>query len=85
MVMSIYSIYVILIGTQLAVCTDSCYALDIINDKCRSQLNAIKQTHSGPFVDFLNHFNCTSPESYLIPGIPKDNETCLNAEDYCEF
>ncbi|CAI8017445.1 Tyrosine-protein kinase Mer [Geodia barretti] len=70
-------------GTQLAVCPESCYALDVINDQCRLQLDAIKQSnHSSPFVNFLNHFNCTSPDSYLIPNFPLDMENCLNTVDY---
>lgn len=71
-------------GTQLPVCIDSCYALDIVTTKCTSELSLIKLNSTGLFIDFLTNFNCTSPESYLVPGFPIDMDNCINAEDYSE-
>ena len=72
-------------GTQVAVCPDSCSSLDTINAQCQSQLRAIEQENSSAFAEWLSSFNCTSPETYLIPGLPPDIDNCLDAEDYCEY
>ena len=71
-------------GTQVAVCPDSCSSLDMINTQCQSHLRTIKQENSSAFAEWLSSFNCTSPETYLIPEIPEDIDKCLDAEDYCE-
>ena len=73
-----------LAGTQLPLCKESCGALDKINDQCHWQFNAIKR-NTNDFFDYLYKFNCSSPESYLLPGLPPDTEKCLQMEDFCKF
>ena len=72
-------------GSQLTVCQESCYVAHVITDRCQSQFTSIKGNRSGAFLDYLYNFNCSSPESYLIPGLPPDTEKCLQADDFCEL
>ena len=57
--------------------------MDMVNDRCQSQFTSMNR--SSVFWDYVYNFNCSSPESYLIPGLPPDTEKCLQADDVCEF
>ena len=59
--------------------------MDDFNDQCYSQLSSIKGNRSVDFLDYLYNFNCSSPESYLIPDIPHDTEKCIQAENIGEL
>ena len=69
-------------GTQMTLCEESCY---VITDRCQSQFTSIQRSKLDGFFDSLYIFNCSFPESYLIPGLPPDTENCLQADDVCEF
>ena len=72
-------------GTKLTLCKESCNVVDTVSDRCQSQFTLIKENISGALLDYLYNFNCSSPESYLIPGLPPDAEKCLQADDVCKF
>ena len=72
------------IGTQLPVCSDSCSLLRRVKEICSDQFNQIKaQNDTGPFIQYLDGFNCSDPQSYLVPGVPVDEEECISAYDFC--
>ena len=73
------------IGTQLTLCKESCNVVDMVSDRCQSQFTLIKGNISGALLDYLYNFNCSYPESYLIPGLFPDMEKCLKADDVCKF
>ena len=72
-------------GTQLTICKESCYVVDVIGDRCDFEFTNAIENKPGVFVDYFSNFNCSSPESYLIPGLPPDTEQCLQADDFCKF
>ena len=72
-------------GSQLTLCKESCNVVDTVSDQCQSQFTSIKGNRSGGFWDYVYNFNCSSPESYLIPGLAPDTEKCLQADNVCEF
>ena len=72
-------------GSQLTLCQESCHVAHVVTDRCQSQFTSIKGNRSSAFLDYLYNFNCSSPESYLIPGVPPDTEKCLQADDFCEL
>ena len=61
--------------------------MDKISDQCKSQFTSVLGNRSDalPVNDYFNNFNCSSPESYLIPGLPLDTEKCLEADDLCKL
>jgi len=70
--------------TQLAVCANSCSVLETIYEKCSAQFNQIKAENStSPLIQYVDGFNCSAPESYLVPGVPVDAEVCISAYDLC--
>ena len=73
------------IGSQLTLCKESCNIVDMVNDRCQSQFTSMKRNRSAVFWDYVYNFNCSSPESYLIPDLPPDTEKCLQADDVCEL
>ena len=66
----------------MTLCEESCY---VITDRCQSQFTSIEGSKFDGFFYPLYNFNCSSPESYLIPGFPPDMENCLQADDVGEF
>ena len=72
-------------GSQLTLCKESCNVVDTVSNQCHSQFTSIQGNISGVFLDYFFNFNCSSSESYLIPGLPPDTENCLQADDFCEF
>ena len=69
----------------LSLCKESCNIVDMVNDRCQSQFTSMKGNRSAFLGDYVYNFNCSSPESYLIPDLPPDTEKCLQADDLCEF
>ena len=62
--------------------------MDVVNDRCQSlftSINGNSPNRSAGFWDYVYSFNCSSPDSYLIPDLPPDTEKCLQADDLCEF
>ena len=74
-----------LTGTQLSLCKESCNVVDEISDQCKSEFTLIEENRFGALFDYLHNFNCSSPESYLIPDLPFDTEKCIQADDLCEL
>ena len=72
-------------GSQLTFCKESCNVVNTVSNRCQSQFTSIKGNISGGFLDYFLNFNCSSPESYLIQGLPPNMEMCLQADDFCEF
>ena len=72
-------------GTQLTICKESCNVIDVIMERCNSQFTAVMENIPDAFLYYFFIFNCSSPETYLIPGLPPDTEQCLRADDLCEF
>ena len=72
-------------GSQLTVCTESCYVVTTVLNRCQSQFTSINGNRSVGLLDYISNFNCSSPDTYLIPGLPLDTEKCLQADDLCEF
>ena len=72
-------------GTQLTLCKESCNVVDKISDQCKSQFTLIMKNRFGALFDYFSNFNCSSPDSYLIPGLPPDTEICIQADEFCEF
>ena len=64
---------------------ESCNVTDNLNDQCYSQFTSVKGNRSVDILDYLYNFNCSSPESYLIPDLPHDSENCIQADDICEL
>ena len=71
-------------GSQLALCRESCDMVDRVSDRCHSQFTSIKWNRSGAFWDYFNNFSCSSPETYIIPGLPHDTEMCIQADAFRE-
>ena len=73
-------------GSQLTVCEESCHVVLTVRNRCQSQFTLIKGNTSADLLDYImSNFNCSSPETYLIPGLPLNTQRCIPADDLCEF
>ena len=72
-------------GSQLTVCEKSCHVVITVRNRCQSQFTSINENRSADLLDYISNFNCSSPETYLIPGFPLNTQRCIPADDLCEF
>ena len=72
-------------GSLLTVCEESCHVVITIRNRCQSQFISINENRSADLLDYISNFNCSSPETYLIPGLPTNTQRCIPADDLCEY
>ena len=67
-------------------CEKSCNVVDTIINQCQSLFTlSMGNRTNNSFFDYVYNFNCSSPKSYLVPGLPLDEEKCLQADQLSEF
>ena len=68
-------------GKQMIICDGQCPQLNrFIDEQCnlKDVLMSAHYMSNNSFLDTLLRFNCSDPQTYLVPGVPVDNTTCYD-------
>ena len=65
----------------MRLCDDQCPEIALFIEQCNLKdivSQSVNLSTNDLFLATIQQFNCSDPLSYLIPGVPVDNTTCLS-------
>ena len=72
------------VGSQLVFCPSVCPSIEILKSRCSEEFNELKNSKTD-FANFLTNLTCSDPDTYALPGVQIDQESCVDLQNLGEY